>query len=137
MKKWLLALFPLFALSVFAQVPVAPVTVPHVTFVDASGLPCAGCTLSSYIAGTTTPLATFVDAGGISQNTNPIVLDPAGGANVWLSYASYKLILKSSIGVTIWSVDQVRGGGGLGGVCGPAGAIQIANTGINGLTCDA
>lgn len=119
-----------------SQVPVAPATIPHVTFVDTSGGPCAGCKLSSFAAGTTTPLATFVDAGGVSTNTNPITLDAAGGANVWLSNNSYKFVLKTAAGATVWTVDQVRGGGGLGGVCGPSGAVQIANGAVNGLTCD-
>jgi hypothetical protein len=69
-------------------------------------------------------------------NTNPIVMDAAGGANIWLASSSYKLILKTAFGATIWTVDQVKGGGGLGGVCGPAGAVQVANSGVNGLTCD-
>lgn len=135
MKKLILVL----ALSVasLGQVPVAPITQPHVTFVNAAGSPCSACTLGTFVAGTTTPLATYVDSGGVSQNTNPIVLDAAGGANIWLGNNSYKFILKTPAGTTIWTVDNVKGGGGIGGICGPAGSIQIANVGINGLTCDA
>lgn len=126
----------MFYVSMAHAVPVSPIVQPHVTFVTGAGLPCAGCKLYSYSAGTTTPLATFTDASGVSQNTNPIILDAAGGANIWLSNASYKLILKDALGTTIWTVDMVPGGGGLGGVCGTAGAVQIANTGGTGLTCD-
>lgn len=129
-----------FALAAYAQVPVAPIVQPRVFFVTGDGSPCAGCTLSSYIAGTTTALATYTDSIGISQNHNPIILDASGGAQIWLSNAAYKFILRSAVGApngaTIWSVDNVKGGGGLGGVCSPAGAVQIANTGVNGLTCD-
>lgn len=133
MKKWLL----IFVLSIPAfAVVVAPATVPHVTFVNASGGPCATCTLQSFLAGTSTPTPTYVDSGGSSQNTNPIVLDAAGGANIWLANLAYKLILKDPTGTIIWTVDNVKGGGGLGGICGPAGAVQIANVGVNGLTCD-
>lgn len=136
MKKRLLIAAAVLCVCMRAQVPVAPISQPHVTFVDASGEPCAGCTFSSFVAGTTTPLATYTDSSGVSVNTNPIILDAAGGANIWLSNSSYKLILKSALGTTIWSVDNVKGGGGIGGICGPSGAIQIANVGINGLTCD-
>jgi hypothetical protein len=125
------------AAPVWAQVTVSPIVQPHVTFVDASGSPCASCELYSYVAGTTTPLATYTDASGTSQNTNPIILSAAGGANIWVGQNSYKFILKDAFGVEIWSVDQVKGGGGSGGICGPGGAIQIANSAVNSLTCDA
>jgi len=117
-----------------AQVPVAPATIPHITFVNGSGGPCATCSLYTYIAGTTTPQATYTDSTGTSQNTNPIILDAAGGANIWLGSNSYKFILKDSTGATIWSVDNVNAGSLF--PCSTAGAIQIANSTSTGLTCD-
>lgn len=90
-------------------VPVSPITNPHVTFVDNTGSPCSGCTLNTYAAGTTTPLATYVDSTGTGQNTNPITLDVAGGANIWLGSASYKFVLKDTSGTVIWTVDNVQG----------------------------
>jgi len=134
MKRILRLLFPLLCLSCFAQVPVAPATIPHITFVNGSGQPCASCTLATYIAGTTTPQATYTDSTGTSQNTNPIVLDAAGGANIWLGSNSYKFILKDTTGATIWSVDNVNAGSLF--PCSTAGAIQIANSTSTGLTCD-
>lgn len=122
------------ALPALAQVPVAPIVQPHVTFVNASGDPCAACSLYSYVAGTTTPLPTYTDSSGTSQNTNPIVLDAAGGAQIWLGTSSYKLILKDSNGTTIWTVDNVNGSTSL--PCSTVGAIQIANSTASGLTCD-
>jgi hypothetical protein len=136
MKQRLLLAVAMLCVAAQAQVPVNPIIQPHVTFVNGAGQSCASCTLSSYSAGTTSPIATYTDASGTSQNTNPIVLDAAGGANIWLSNSTYKFVLKSSLGATIWSVDLVKGGGGLGGICGPAGAIQIANSAVTGLTCD-
>lgn len=142
MKKIILALLCVWPIA--AQVPVAPITNPHITFVTAAGLPCAGCNFYTYAAGTTTPLATYVDSTGTSVNTNPIVLGPDGGpatpsgstGGIWLGNSAYKLVLKTASGTTIWTADNVKGGGGLGGICGGAGAIQIANSGVNGLTCD-
>lgn len=135
-KLWLLAAFAMLCAVTEAQVPVSPIVQPRVTFVDASGNPCATCTLSTFTAGTTTPMATYTDATGAVQNTNPIVLDASGGASIWLSNGAYKLVLKNTLGTTIWTVDQVKGGGGLGGICGTAGAIQSATSGGGGLTCD-
>lgn len=134
MKRIIRLLFPLLVLPAVAQVAVTPIVQPRVTFVNNSGGPCATCKLYSYAAGTTTPLATYTDASGISQNTNPIILDAAGGANIWLGANSYKLILKDPDGTTIWSVDQVNSGSLL--PCSSANAIQTANSAVNGLNCD-
>lgn len=122
------------ALKTANAVPVTPATIPHVTFVDASGDPCAACSLYTYIAGSSTPFATYTDATGTTQNTNPIVLDAAGGANIWLGRASYKFILKDASGSTIWTVDQVNAATLF--PCSPAGTIQFSNSGVNGLDCD-
>ena len=106
MKKLLLLIFA--ALCPLAHATITqPILIPKITFVDASGNPCAGCTLTSYIAGTTTALATFTNAAGSSSNTNPIVLDAAGGATIWLGQTAYKFVLKDASGGTIWTVDQV------------------------------
>lgn len=127
--RFLIAVAMLCATSL-AQVPVAPIVQPHVTFVDASGNPCASCTLSSFVAGTSTPLATYTDSTGTSQNTNPIVLDASGGANIWLNkLLSYKFVLKNPLGSTIWTVDQVSGGQM---AAGPNGSIQFNNNGVAG-----
>jgi hypothetical protein len=83
---------------------------PKLQFFDANGAPLAGGLLYTYAAGTTTPLATYTDSTGVSANTNPIVLDSRGEANVWLGTASYKLALYTSVGVLIWTVDNLNGG---------------------------
>jgi hypothetical protein len=108
LRKWLIAAFALASALAGAQTTM-PISQPHVNFVDAAGLPCTGCKLYSYIAGTTTPLATYTDASGGTPNTNPVVLDVAGGAQIWLGTTSYKFILKTALGSTIWTVDNVSG----------------------------
>lgn len=134
MKRIVRLLLPLLCIPCFAQVPVAPATIPYITFVNGSGGPCASCTLESYAAGTTTPLATYTDATGTGQNTNPIVLDAAGGANIWLGANSYKFILKDASGTIIWTVDGVNAGSLV--PCSTVNAIQIGNNSGKGLTCD-
>jgi len=88
---------------------------PKHQFSDGSGNPLAGALLFSYEAGTSTKLATYSDEGLTSANANPIVLDAAGRATIFLSPASYKFVLEPSTanGGTdpptnaIWTVDEV------------------------------
>lgn len=75
-------------------------------FFDNNGLPLAGGLLYTYDAGTTTPKATYLDRSG-TANTNPIVLDANGYCDVWLDSGFYKLVLKDSLGNTLWTKDQV------------------------------
>jgi len=82
---------------------------PKLQFFDANGAPLVGGKLYTYEAGSTTPLATYTDSTGVSANTNPIILDSRGEANVWLAGASYKFALYTSVGVLIWTVDNING----------------------------
>jgi len=82
---------------------------PKMQFLDANGNPLVGGKLYTYAAGTTTPLATYTDAGGGTPNTNPVILDSRGEANVWLGSALYKLTLKDANDVLIWTADNVGG----------------------------
>ena len=80
---------------------------PKLQFFDLNGAPLSGGLLYTYEAGTTTPLTSYTDSTGLIANTNPIVLDSRGEANVWLGTASYKLALYTSAGVLIWTVDNI------------------------------
>lgn len=82
---------------------------PKLQFFDANGNPLVGGKLYSYAAGTTTPLATYADYNGSTTNSNPVILDSRGEANVWLSSSYYKLKLTDSNGVEIWTVDHIGG----------------------------
>jgi hypothetical protein len=73
--------------------------VPRVQFSDASGVPLAGGFVYSYAAGTSTPLATYADGLGASANPNPVVLDAAGSASIWLGASTYKIVLADLNGV--------------------------------------
>ena len=79
-------------------------------FFDDNGNPLSGGLLYTYEAGTTTPLATYTDGNGNVANANPIVLDAAGRVpyQVWLtSGGTYKFILQTSLGITVWTEDDV------------------------------
>lgn len=77
-----------------------------------SGAALSGGLIYTYSAGTTTPLATYQDSAGSVLNSNPIVLDSAGrvSSEIWLTAGSvYKFVLKTSAGVTVWTMDNLRG----------------------------
>jgi hypothetical protein len=84
-------------------------TPPKLQFFSSSGVPLSGGKLYSYAAGTTTPLATYTSSSGGTANTNPVILDSRGEANVWFNAVSYKLKLTSSTDVEIWTVDNLNG----------------------------
>lgn len=81
--------------------------VPKQQFCDATGAPLAGGKLYTYVAGTSTPLATYSDVLLTTPNTNPVILDSAGRALVYLSASSYKFTLKDSLDATVYTVDTV------------------------------
>ena len=73
------------------------------------GLPLPGGKLFSYVAGTSTPQVTYVDSTQTTTNSNPIILNANGQANVWLNTTlAYKFILQDALGNQIWSVDNVN-----------------------------
>lgn len=83
---------------------------PKMQFFDANGDPLVGGKLYTYAAGTTYPLATYTSSSGTVNNTNPVILDSRGEANVWLAYAAYKFKLTTATDVEIWTVDNVTNG---------------------------
>lgn len=81
---------------------------PKAQFLDASGAPLVGGKVYTYAAGTTTPVATYTTSTGNVPNTNPVILDSRGEANIWYSNGtSYKVVLTDSADATIWTVDNI------------------------------
>ncbi len=84
---------------------------PFIKFheVDANGYPLAGGKLYSYAAGTSTPLPTYTSQALDVPNTNPVILDASGRANVWVDDGvGYKFVLHDARDNVIWSVDNVQ-----------------------------
>ena len=69
---------------------------PWLTFIDANGAPYAGAQLFTYAAGTSTKLTTYTNVALTIANANPIILDSAGRATVYLGPAAYKFVLAPS-----------------------------------------
>ena len=82
---------------------------PKLQFFDANGAPLSGGKLYTYQAGTTTPLASYTNYSGGTANANPVILDSRGEASVWLGTGQYKMTLKTSTDVDVWTVDNLNG----------------------------
>jgi len=82
--------------------------IPKQQFFDANGQPLVGGKIYTYAAGTTTPITTYVDSAGVTTNTNPIILDSRGMANIWLlSTAVYKYAVFDALDVPIFTTDNI------------------------------
>jgi hypothetical protein len=109
--------------------------VPKIQFFANDGTPLVGGKLYTYAAGTTTPLATYVSYAGTTANTNPVILDSRGEADVWLDNALYKLALYDADNALIWTVDNissVNSGIFSGPVSGTTGTFSGALTAASG-----
>lgn len=74
---------------------------------DANGAPLVGGKLYSYEAGTTTKKATYSDPDCTVPNTNPVILDSEGYADVWVPSGSYKFALYDADDVQRWVRDDI------------------------------
>jgi hypothetical protein len=81
---------------------------PKFFAVNASGTPYAGGKLWSYASGLVTPQDTYSDSIG-TPNTNPVILDSAGRATVYLAPKAYSFELQDSNDVSIWTADPIYG----------------------------
>lgn len=109
-----LALVLLTAGEIFAVANGTIAPFPKHQFFDNNGVPCNGCKLFTYTAGTSTKVNTYTEVTLSSANTNPIVLDSAGRCVIFLTPGlSYKFILAPSTDVDpplspIWTIDNVQ-----------------------------
>lgn len=75
---------------------------------DNFGALLAGGKIYTYAGGTTTPLATFTDASGSGENTNPIILDSAGRADIFLTEdTSYKFVITDADDNVLETTDGI------------------------------
>jgi prepilin-type processing-associated H-X9-DG protein len=89
---------------------------------DNNGNPLTGGKLFTYQAGSTTKTPTYTDSTGGTPNTNPVILDTRGEANVWMVPGqAYKFTLSPSTDSDpptgpIWTVDNIFGTGTLASI---------------------
>lgn len=80
---------------------------------DADGVPASGYRIYTYVEGSTTPATTFSDVGG-TENPNPIILDSAGNATVFLDDSVvYKFEIKDTTDTLFKTVNNITSGDGL------------------------
>lgn len=77
-----------------------------------AGAPAAGYKLFTYLAGTTTKADTFTDVGLTVPNANPIILDSAGRATIFMAPSSLKFVFTSPTDTDpptspIWTRDNI------------------------------
>jgi hypothetical protein len=87
--------------------PVALCPVPRMQFLDAGGTPLAGGLVYTYNAGGSIPAPTYTDSTGTILNTNPVILDAAGEAAIWLANQSYRIVVCDSGNAQQWMADNV------------------------------
>ena len=81
---------------------------PKQQFFDANGNPLVAGKVYTYAGGTTTPIATYTDQAGGTANTNPIILDSRGMANIWLQPTiAYKFLITDENDVTQYTTDNI------------------------------
>lgn len=77
------------------------------SFVDSSGIPLDGGEMWTYLSDGTEVL-TYKDPDGESVNTNPIILDSRGCADIYIEYGKkYLFILKDKEGNLVCSFEDV------------------------------
>lgn len=85
-------------------------TVPRLVAVDGDGNVMAGARLYFYTTGTLTPKDVYTDSGGGSPITQPVEADMDGLFQaIYLGTGDYKVILKTSADVTVWTTDPMSG----------------------------
>ncbi len=81
---------------------------PKQQIFGSDGLPLVGGKIYTYAAGTSTPIATYVDSSATTANTNPIILDSLGQANIWLiNTTAYKFVVRDADDVLLYTVDNI------------------------------
>lgn len=103
--------------GISAQVAVvASPQIPFISLLNNGQVNANGC-VGTVINGTSTPLATYTDFTGNVQNTNPVILNTNGTAQIWVQAGqSYQFNVKSfggincATGSTVATIKGIAGG---------------------------
>lgn len=86
-----------------------PLPIGRQYFYDDNGKPLVGGKVYTYKSGTNEFKSTYTDATGIYENTNPIILDDAGSASIWIQTddVSYRFDIYDSLNNLIETTDNI------------------------------
>ena len=90
----------------------SPMLAPMIKFryTNNNGFALANGKVYTSVSGTNTPLATYADPNGDAFNTNPVILDARGEADIWLQPGKkYRFTIKDSNDVVIDITDKIIG----------------------------
>ena len=85
---------------------VTPIPFVKARFFDRCGKPLTGGKIYTYEANTTTPKVTYKDPYGLTPNTNPIILDAAGEADIYLE-GTYRIRITDRNDVLVNDVEKI------------------------------
>ncbi len=87
---------------------VTPMPMIRARFFDDNGRPLSGGKIYTYEPNTTTPKTTYKDLAATIPNTNPILLDVAGEADIYFD-GLYRVVVQSWRGEQLYDKDNVGG----------------------------
>jgi hypothetical protein len=91
-------------------------------YFDSNGFPLSGGKVYTYAVGSTTPAVTYTDYALTTQNTNPVVLNIAGEAQIFLPYGvGFKFIVTDPNDAVLTTEDNVYGNAASNSVTGNSG----------------
>ena len=91
--------------GMLAQSPIPQTPFQAIDTRSGTAIPCVGCQLFTYVAGTTTSLATYTDATLGTENTNPVLTNSAGYSVSGSTIVGVFVGLNSN--VVIWTQDGI------------------------------
>ena len=74
-------------------------------FTNKLGIPLSGCKVYTYEPNSNIPKTTWIDIDKTVENTNPILLDAAGEADIFLD-GLYQIVVKDRFGFTVYDVEK-------------------------------
>ena len=83
----------------------APMPPIRARFTSKLGIPLSGCKVYTYEPNSNIPKTTWVDIDKTVENTNPILLDAAGEADIFLD-GLYQIVVKDRFGFTVYDVEK-------------------------------
>lgn len=75
-------------------------------FTSKLGIPLSGCKVYTYEPSSDIPKTTWIDIDKTVENTNPILLDAAGEADIYLD-GLYRIVVKDRFGFVVYDVEKM------------------------------